>query len=217
MRHPERLRTILHALSGDKNARSLIRWKLFKSDHLLYKHPLERNVLVYDVGGYRGDWTSKMLEKYACEFHVFEPHPEFFKHLSRRFAGFGAVKLHEFALGGESGRVSLSSAAEGSSIVARRGVDSIQVNLVDVCHHLRDHGRPVALMKLNIEGAEYDLLERLLWSEESILAGDYLVQFHSGPPDAEQRYAGIARKLGETHRCVWRYPFLWELWRRTEQ
>jgi FkbM family methyltransferase len=217
MKHSERLRIILNALAGDKNARSLMRWKFFKLDYLLYKHPLDQNALVYDVGGYKGDWTSGMLEEYACEFHAFEPHPEFFNHLSRRFAGSGSVKLHEFALGGESGRVSLSSAAEGSSIVARRGVDSIQVKLVDVCHHLRDDGRPVALMKLNIEGAEYDLLEQLLWSGESILAGDFLVQFHSGPPDAEQRYARIARKLGETHRCVWRYPFLWELWRRTER
>jgi FkbM family methyltransferase len=214
MKQSDRFRLILNALAGDVNARSLLQWKLFRPDRLLYKHCLHSDALIYDVGGYIGDWTWGMLEKYSCKVYVFEPHPELFKHLSNRFMDSIGVKLHEFALGGKSDRVLLSSAAEGSSIVSRRGADLIQVQLVDICYHLRSEGRPVALIKLNIEGAEYDLLERLLWSEESMLAGDFLVQFHLGSPDAEQRYAEIARKLCETHRCVWRYAFLWELWRR---
>jgi FkbM family methyltransferase len=214
MKNSNRLRLFWHAATGDENARSVLRWKLFRADHLLHEHVLQRNSIVYDVGGYKGDWTWAMQKKYSCEFHVFEPHPEFFKYLSTRFLGLGGIKLHEVALGGESGSVSLSSAAEGSSIVTRRGLDAVEVKLVDVCQHLREDGRPVALIKLNIEGAEYDLLEQLLWSEESILAGDFLVQFHAGPPNAKQRYEKIARKLAETHRCAWRYAFLWELWRR---
>jgi FkbM family methyltransferase len=217
MKNAHRLRLFWHAVTGNKNARSVLRWKLLRADHLLYKHVLHPNALVYDVGGYKGDWTWAMREKYSCEFHVFEPHPEFFEHISTRFSGLGGIILHEVALGGESGSVSLSSAAEGSSIITGRGLDAVEVKLVDVCQHLRDDGRPVALLKLNIEGAEYDLLERLLWSDESVLAGDFLVQFHPGPPFAEQRYAQIARKLSETHRCVWRYAFLWELWRRIQR
>lgn len=217
MKNYERLQLIFNALSGDRNARSVLRWKFFRADYLLYNHVLQRNALVYDVGGYKGDWTWVMQGKYFCEFHVFEPHPESFKQLSTRFVGFEGVKLHEVALGGESGRASLSSAAESSSIVTRSGIDAVQVKLVDICQHLRDDGRSVALIKLNIEGAEYGLLEQLLWSEESILAEDFLVQFHAGPPNAKQRYEKIAKKLAETHCCVWRYAFLWELWRRIER
>jgi FkbM family methyltransferase len=175
---------------------------------------LENDDTIYDVGGYLGSWTSAMLMKYPCKYHVFEPHPEAFRKLTERFSDRPEVHLHEFALGGANGVVSLSSAAEGSSIVSNRGSNSVEVKLMDVRRNLRHQRNPVALMKLNIEGAEYDLLEQLLWSEESMLAGDFLVQFHSGPPHAKQRYERIARKLGETHYCVWRYAFLWELWRK---
>jgi FkbM family methyltransferase len=215
MRLIEKARLVLLGLSGEANARSLLRWRLERADHRLYEHLLKSGDTVFDVGGYLGSWTSGMLTKYPCKYHVFEPHPEAFSKLTERFSGHPEVHLHEFALGAANGVVLLSSAAEGSSIVSNRGSDPVEVKLMDVRQHLRNQQNPVALMKLNIEGAEYNLLEQLLWSEESMLTGDFLVQFHSGFPHAEQRYERIARKLGETHHCVWRYAFLWELWRKT--
>lgn len=214
MRNSDRFRLFFRAIAGDENARSLLRWRILRLDRLLFEHRLERRDLVYDIGGYRGDWTWGMLGKYSCEYHVFEPHPEAFHNLVERFAGNPDVTLHEFALGGSNGRVSLSSAAEGSSIVSHRSGDSIQVRLVDICQHLSNQSRQVALMKLNIEGAEFELLEKLLWSDVLDGSADFLIQFHLGAPDARRRYGKIADKLRETHRCVWRYPFLWELWRR---
>lgn len=214
MKNSDRLRLIFRAASGDDNARSLLWWKLLRRDRLLYEHYLGKGDLVYDVGGYLGDWTGGMLKRYPCEYHIFEPHPEAFHHLSERFAGHNDVRLHEFALGGANGLVSLSSAAESSSIVSHRSNDSIQVRLLYVCQHLIEQGRQVALMKLNIEGSEFELLEKLLWSDVSGKAGDFLIQFHLGTPDARRRYRKLSDKLRETHCCIWRYPFLWELWRR---
>lgn len=210
----EKIRLIFLAVAGDANARSLLRWRLSNPDHLLYDHPLEGGGLVYDVGGYRGDWTAGMLARHDCEYHVFEPHPEAFAGLRTRFAGNPAVHLHQFALGRGSGMVSLSSDEEGSSIVAERGGASLEVRLVDARAHLERDGRRVDLMKLNIEGAEFDLLEELLWSASGEQVDALLVQFHQGAPDALPRYRRIAEKLARTHDCVWRYPFLWELWRR---
>jgi FkbM family methyltransferase len=158
-----------------------------------------------------------MLSKYSCQYHIFEPHPDAFAKLMKRFADLPEVNLHEFALGGANGIVPLSCAEEGSSIISGRGANSIKVELIDVCERLRNERHPVALMKLNIEGAEFDLLEALLWSDARDLAGDLLVQFHAGSPEAEKRYRSIALKLRETHHCVWRYPFLWELWRRIKR
>jgi FkbM family methyltransferase len=217
MKNRDRLFLILNAMTGDSNARSLLMWKLRQSDTLLYKHTLQTNALVYDVGGYLGGWTSGMLSKYSCEYHVFEPHPEAFSQLVARFAGRPEVNLHQFALGSANGSVLLSSAEEGSSIVSNRASDAVEVKLVDVRHHLNQKRRKVALMKLNIEGAEFDLLEALLWSNARDLVDDILVQFHAGCHQSEKRYGSIAKKLRETHRCMWRYAFLWELWQRIEQ
>ena len=215
MKNVDRLHLFWRAVTGDENARSLLWWTLLRPDHLLYQHTLRQQDLVYDVGGFRGDWTSKMISIHSCHYHIFEPHPEAFAKLMKRFTDRPEVKLHEFALGGANGFVSLSCAEEGSSIVSDRGANSIKVELIDVCEHLRNEKHQVALMKLNIEGAEFDLLEALLWSDARVFVGDFLVQFHAGSPEAERRYQRIALKLRETHRCVWRYPFLWELWRRS--
>jgi FkbM family methyltransferase len=212
MKNSDRLRLLFRAIAGDDNARSLLRWRLLRLDRLLFEHRLQRDELVYDVGGYRGDWAWGMLGRYSCEYHVFEPHPEAFRKLSERFAGHADVTLHEFALGGANGCASLSSAAEGSSIVSHRSDDSIQVRLVDICQHLSNQGRQVALMKLNIEGSEYGLLEKLLQSEMRHRVQSMLIQFHLQGPDSLARYASIAASLAETHRLSWRYPFLWELW-----
>lgn len=204
---------ILLSLGGDANACSLIRWRLGRCDHLLYDHALAPGSVIYDVGGYRGDWTAGILAKHSCECHVFEPHPEAFKGLQSRFAGRPGVHLHEFALGRDNGRVALSSDEEGSSIVSPREGQTLEVQLVDVCEFLGEHGCRVALMKLNIEGAEYELLENLLWSSLRDRVGSLLIQFHSGAPDAMERYDAIEHELRKTHALAWRYPFLWELWR----
>lgn len=214
MKNSDKLRLFFRAIAGNDNARSLLLWRLLRLDRLLFEHRLQQGDLVYDVGGYRGDWTGAMLGKYPCKYHVFEPHPEAFRNLAQRFASHPDVTLHEFALGGANGLVSLSSAAEGSSIVSHRSDESIQVKVVDVCHQLSNQGRQAALMKLNIEGAEFELLEKLLWSDVVDNSGDFLIQFHLGTPDAKSRYRNIADKLRETHRCIWRYPFLWEFWQR---
>lgn len=210
----DKLLLVLRAAAGDPNARSLMRWKLTGADRRLHAHPLREDSLVYDVGGYLGDWTAAMLAKNPCEYHVFEPHPTAFGRLVERFSGNPAVHLHPFALGRGNGSVFLTSEAEGSSILPGQTGGSIEVRLVDICDHLSQDGRRVDLMKLNIEGAEFDLLETLLWSDLRDRVGAFLIQFHRGAPDASVRYRRIAEKLAETHRCVWCYPFLWELWRQ---
>lgn len=209
----QKISLILLALGGNANARSLIRWRLGRCDRLLHDHAVAPGSVIYDVGGYLGDWTAGMLAKHPCEYHVFEPHPEAFTELQSRFAGRPEVHLHEFALGRGNGRVALSSDEEGSSIVSPREGQTLEVRLVDACEFLREHGCRVALMKLNIEGAEYELLESLFWSDLRDRVGSLLVQFHSGTPDAMARYGAIEHKLRETHELAWRYPFLWELWR----
>ncbi len=70
----------------------------------------------------------------------------------------------------------------------------------------------VALLKINIEGGEYDLLERLL---ETGLVGQFQhlqVQFHRFVPDAEKRRDFIRTGLAHSHEERWCYPWVWESW-----
>jgi FkbM family methyltransferase len=211
---PQKLRLLLLAVRGDDNARSLVRWMLKRPDHLLYEHRLRLGEVVYDVGGYRGDWTALMLPRYPCDYWVFEPHPEALQLLRPRFSGLPNVHLVEAALGQGDGQVALSSEHEGSSIVKGQTSNQVEVKLFDVTRFILDHDHRVALMKLNIEGAEYDLLESLLRGEAADRVDSVLVQFHAGSPAAARRYGDIAAQLSKDHLLQWRYPFLWELWSR---
>jgi FkbM family methyltransferase len=208
----KKLRLTLAAARGDANARSVILWRLRKADPLLFRHNLLPGKIVYDVGGYKGDWTFGMNEKYASEYHIFEPHPSAVSVLQKRFEKCQNINIHKFAIGGETNTVALSSNDEGSSIMGHNPENALIVQLKNICELLEEQDHHVSLMKLNIEGAEYELLERLLASESRHRCETILVQFHFRGPESEYRYNNIARLLSHSHRIVWRYPFLWEMW-----
>ncbi len=134
--------------------------------------------VVVDCGANRGDITAQLAATGAI-VHAFEPDPYNLSKLQERFAGVSNVHLHAAAVGVSSGQIRLMRAANwdsnpdlasvkstiiagGVNIAEAEGID---VALIDFPAFLRDlvaaHGR-VAFVKMDIEGAELDLLERML-------------------------------------------------------
>jgi hypothetical protein len=73
----------------------------------------------------------------------------------------------------------------------------------------------IALLKLNVEGAEYELLNHIIDAKLHRRIRNLQVQFHQIEDEPfEELYGAIASKLSETHTLTWRYPFVWENWRR---
>ena len=72
----------------------------------------------------------------------------------------------------------------------------------------------IDLMKINIEGAEYDLLEHLIENKFVENIKDIQVQFHDFVPNAEARMKNIQAGLSKTHYLTYQYPFVWENWRK---
>ena len=33
--------------------------------------------VVFDIGGFEGNWAGDIQARFGCEVHVFEPHPDF--------------------------------------------------------------------------------------------------------------------------------------------
>jgi hypothetical protein len=73
-------------------------------------------------------------------------------------------------------------------------------------------GRFVDVMKLNVEGGEYDILDRMLATGVMRQVGSLLVQFHGFVPGAERRRQGIIEGLAGTHVRRWCEPWVWERW-----
>jgi FkbM family methyltransferase len=155
--------------------------------------------VVVDCGANRGDITAQLAATGAI-VHAFEPDPYSLLKLRERFAGASNVHLHAAAVGVSSGRIRLMRAANweanpdlasvkstivpgGANIAEAEGID---VALVDFPAFLRDlvatHGR-VALVKMDIEGAELDLLEAML---------------------AERLFDDVQLTVAETHEHIFR-------------
>jgi aryl-alcohol dehydrogenase-like predicted oxidoreductase len=85
----------------------------------------------------------------------------------------------------------------------------------DVARALDELGlEEVDLLKLNIEGGEYDVLDRLAESHWLPRIRQVSVQFHEWLPHAHLRRQRNRRALARTHVERWCYPWVWEFWER---
>jgi FkbM family methyltransferase len=169
--------------------------------------------VVFDLGGYEGDWADNMRARYDCTFHVFEPHPTFSANLSVRFKDDPKVHCHDFAVGQSDGVLQLSDGGDGSSAFVTGG-DQVTGAIRDVRKVWRELNlRQVAATKINIEGGEYNILPALIDSELIANFDQLVIQFHDyGAGQVEQRDI-IRNELAKTHACDWNYDFVWEKWR----
>ncbi len=194
--------------------RSHRRWVADRGDETRrLDYPLGPDAVVLDVGGYQGRWAEQALERFGCTVHVFEPVPEFAAAIRSRLAGRRGVAVHEYGLAGRTREATFTLAADGSS--ALRGAGGRRVSLRAADEAFAELGLArVDLMKVNIEGGEYELLEHLL--DRGLVARiEHLqVQFHDFVPGAARRMRVLEARLAATHALEWRYEFVWESWRR---
>jgi len=163
---------------------------------------------VLDVGAYRGDFTAHVRER-GAEVTAVEPVGEFASALARRFDGDSGVTVLAVALGAHDGVTTLLLAEDGSSAWVT-GDHAEEVALVDVTAVVGE--RQVRLLKINAEGAEFDVLERLIETNHIDRIDQLLVQFHRFVPGSRSRRSRIRRQLRRTHDCNLNVPWVWERW-----
>jgi len=173
---------------------------------------LTAHSVVFDLGGYEGEWTADMRRLYDCTVHVFEPHPAFAKQLRLTFANDKKVVCHGYALGPTDGVLALSDSHDASSAfiaggphvegkirAAKSVIDALKIDEISV-------------IKINIEGGEYAILPELITNGLIKKIRTLSIQFHNySENDVDARLA-IRANLSKTHECVWNYEFVWEQW-----
>ena len=184
--------------------------------NILFEAPLDSSSVVLDVGAYTGDWATSMKERYDPDLWLFEPDPESIPILEARFGGDPKVRVCNYGLHGADAVLELEQKGMGSSVFAGHAPSNasrVAVRLRDAATVLEEVGRrPIDLLKLNIEGGEYDVLERLIGTGWLAHIRCILVQFHEWLDDAHWRRWRIRRALRRTHKLEWDHPFVWEKW-----
>jgi FkbM family methyltransferase len=179
--------------------------------------PVSSSDVVVDVGGYRGDWTAEMSWRYGSRAIVLEPIPTHATEIQGRFARNDRVYVIAAGLGPRDGTLEMALAGDSSSSVREsRSAPHIQVSMIGVARLFNEQRLDeVACLKLNIEGAEYDLLDAMADGGLLPRVRSLVVQFHDIGPSTEARVRRTRELLAKTHQPRFAYELVWERWDRT--
>lgn len=201
-----------------RRPRPIDRWIADRGDQTLrLNYPLSSSSVVVDVGGFQGDWSEQILNRHGCNIHIFEPVSAYRQNISRRFGGCAAVSIYPFGLSNTRALTQIAVLGDASSVFVdgqQRGEMIELRDAAEILEPLRIHG--IDLIKINIEGGEYDLLTRMIDTGIARACRDIQVQFHPWIPEAAGRRKAIQEALSRTHSLTWEYPFVWENWRLKE-
>lgn len=152
--------------------------------------------------------------------HIVEPVPSFFVELESRFKGQQGVVLHNVGMANSTRKVMLPKSAlrDRSTVVmgsSNQGSGDV-LNLVGPTEFLAttrfDVGKDLALLHVNCEGCEYEMLEAIL--DAGLISSYPVIQisFHYVPQVAYKlsRYCSIRVRLERTHQAVVSMPYGWE-------
>jgi FkbM family methyltransferase len=168
---------------------------------------------VLDLGGYKGDWTAEIARRYDARVFVFEPIKGYHDNICARFAASPKVHPCQFGLGARDDTLDMGHSADGTGAFMKAS-SSETVQLVEAAKFLHDNSIDrIDLLKINIEGGEYELLEHLIATGDIHKVRRLQVQFHDFVPDAIARRARIVERLSATHTQSWCYYFVWEEWK----
>lgn len=185
------------------NEQSQSEWQSKDLEHLRYEYDLKPEDVVIDLGAYRGEWANEIRARYGCCVIAVEP--------TDAIDGYSCEYIKKAAWLFD-GKLRVGGAYYYTSVFEE---PTHEYECFDV-NSLLERFDEIALLKMNVEGAEYDLLEHIYLGDFVRRIKDLQVQFHLiEGEDSIMRYEVIENLLSETHSLTrFEYPFCWENWGR---
>ncbi len=190
------------------------RWFLLNKEKSKYSMHLKQGGLILDIGSFLGDYTSLVQKRNPqLIFWLFEPIAYHFNVCRDKFKDNENVTVYQHAVSadGRSLKMQLNGLrskhqpsifADGLSVPSR----SIQ--------EIFDSVKEVELMKMNIEGMEYECLEQLIRTKSLSKSKYLLIQFHNFEADSQNRRDAIRESLEIDYTYIFKFDWMWELWAR---
>jgi FkbM family methyltransferase len=173
--------------------------------------PLETDRIrkVVDLGsnvGYSILYFARTFPQATIE--AYEPHPGHVRQISRNIAANGLegrVALHAVAAGNQSCRMFLLDAENQSALVSQEGPGRFEVAVVDWLAAAA--GKPVDFLKMDVEGAEYEMLFDARFA--SLEISNIVVEWHEtqAHPAGGQEVLDLMQRLGYQVECGFQDEF----------
>ena len=198
------------------NEGEFIRWIQDLGDQVLrLRYDLTPDSVVVDAGGYVGQFADDIHKRYQSTVYVLEPLENLHYGIVSRFRFNSKIVPCNFALGNKNCEMSISIDIDNDS--NSMYIDDTEkketIKCVDVKDFLNEYNiTHIDLFKINIEGGEFDLLERMIELDLINKVRNFQIQFHRFIPECAERRDGIQQALSKTHNLTWNYDWIWENW-----
>ena len=177
-----------------------------------YTYNLNEDSLVFDGGGFEGMFAENIYNKYKCNIFIFEPIKKYYEEIVMKFKGNKKIKVFNFGLSNINDNVKIYHDGDATTIHKENAsfelIDIRDINEFMVENKINN----VDLLKLNIEGSEYDVLTKLINEDKLGVVKNIQVQFHSFIDNAIEKRSYIRENLNKTHKETYCYDFVWENW-----
>lgn len=182
---------------------------------LRLNYDINKDSIVFDLGGYHGDFAAEINKKYGATVYVFEPVKEYFEIIMKRFTGNDKVNVFHFGLSDNNDEMEISVSGSSSSVYSVNASKTEKIKLKSITNFISEKGiTAIDLFKINIEGGEFSVLPELIKTGYIDNINDLQVQFHAFVDDAVEKRIDIRRGLSKTHSLTYDYYFVWENWKK---
>jgi len=179
----------------------------------LFDYPeLTKDSIVFDVGGYKGEWTQVLKNKINCNYYIFEPVESFYNNIVKMYMNDKNVIVKNYGLSNNTRTAYISLDGDASSINTN-SKNVLPIKLVNINDTLESIDK-IDLLKLNVEGEEFNILEAMIKSNTLNKCDNILVQFHRLVDNHEERRNKIVNELSKTHKRTFNFEFVWENWKK---
>ncbi len=180
---------------------------------------LRRGARCYCAGlGEDGSFDMALASRYGCQVFVFDPTPRAAEYAEAYLADFDLISFHSIGLWSERKTIRFyaprdPSHVSHSALNLQRSSTYFEASCVSVRDFMNDAGHDsIAILKLDIEGAEYAVLSSLI--RDNIRPGVICVEFDQ-PVFVLKMLRQISALLSFGYRLVsidsWNYTFVWGL------
>ena len=186
---------------------------------LRLNYPLDENSIVFDLGGFRGAFAENIYNKYKSNIYIFEPLPNFINEIRGKFKENNKVRVFDYGVGGKTEDLVMVISEDASYLVSHREVENIEgknTSTVKIKSFKDAYDETevdkIDLMKINVEGAEYEIMQNIFDNDLVSKINNFQIQFHNVTNDSERLLLDIREKLSETHTLDWKFDWVWENW-----
>lgn len=175
---------------------------------------LNENSTIIDLGTYKGYSTKFLSYLYKCKIYTFEPMPIFFNEAYMECAPFSNISVFPYALGTTNSSFLMNSSGDATSMFSNiEHASAIKCYVRDFFQVLNEKNiNKIDLLHVNIEGAEYDLLDYIFSKNFHLQIKYLIVQFHYQNPVNDEKIKRYTDILNKSHTCNYNYNYVWTKW-----